>query len=220
MTAPFFTWDTLSEWGPYLRKGIPGTLLQCGEWWAYEFLAIAAGYLGTVELAAEIAIINLVGFVYMIPLGISFTASGLVGTKIGEGNIPQAKKNAIAIAMFDLTLILPVAIFVWSFQPFVASIFTDDEDIIATVQECIPVLGFYLILASLTGVMSGVIRTLGRQDQAAMASIFSYYCIGTPLAMSLAFKYDKGVKGLWIGFCVAISIRVIIMFFIIMCDSW
>ena len=68
--------------------------------------------------------------------------------------------------------------------------------------------------------MSGVIRTLGRQDQAAMASIFSYYCIGTPLAMTLAFKYDKSVRGLWIGFCVAISIRVIIMFFIIICDSW
>lgn len=83
LTAPFFTKDTLSDWGPYLRKGIPGTLLQCGEWWAYEFLAIAAGYLGTIELAAEIAIINLVGFIYMIPLGISFTASGLVGTKIG-----------------------------------------------------------------------------------------------------------------------------------------
>jgi len=68
--------------------------------------------------------------------------------------------------------------------------------------------------------MSGVIRTLGRQDQAAMASIFSYYLIGMPLALTLAFKYDKSVRGLWIGFCVAISIRVCFMFAIIMCDSW
>jgi len=82
------------------------------------------------------------------------------------------------------------------------------------------VLGFYIVMASLTGVMSGVVRSLGMQTQAALASIFAYYCIGIPIAMTLAFHYEKGVRGLWIGFCTAIAIRVCIMFTIIVKDNW
>mmetsp|Transcript_107060 Transcript_107060/g.148110 ORF Transcript_107060/g.148110 Transcript_107060/m.148110 type:complete len:147 (-) Transcript_107060:60-500(-) len=80
LTADYFSKDTFSDWKPFLKKGVPGTLLQCFEWWAFELLAIFAGYLGTNELAAEVAVINIIGLCYMIPLGIGFTASGLVGS--------------------------------------------------------------------------------------------------------------------------------------------
>lgn len=66
----------------------------------------------------------------MIPLGIGFTASGLVGSQIGDGNPQQAKRNALSIVVFDLTMVIPVAIFFWSSADFVSGIFTNDESII------------------------------------------------------------------------------------------
>ena len=60
--------------------------MLCFEWWCFEVLAIFAGMLSTEELAAQIAIINIIGLMYMIPLGVQFAASSLVGIEIGRGN--------------------------------------------------------------------------------------------------------------------------------------
>ena len=66
-------------WCDFLKLGVPGTLLQCFEWWCFEILAIFAGMLSNAELGAQVAIGNIMGLQYMIPLGISFAASSLVG---------------------------------------------------------------------------------------------------------------------------------------------
>lgn len=41
----------------YLRIGVPGMLMLCFEWWAFELLAIFTGLLGVNQLAAEVVII-------------------------------------------------------------------------------------------------------------------------------------------------------------------
>ena len=84
-TLTKFDTSVFSGWGEYLRIGIPGAFMLCFEWWAFELLAIFAGYMGVVSLAAEIVIINIVAFVFMMPLGISFAASSLTGNFIGQG---------------------------------------------------------------------------------------------------------------------------------------
>ena len=60
--------------------------MQCAEWWAFEFLAIFAGLLGTHQLAANVAVINIVGLLFMIPLGTQFAAAALVGEQFGANN--------------------------------------------------------------------------------------------------------------------------------------
>jgi len=38
-----FNWEGAKE---FLKLGVPGTMMQCAEWWAFELLAIFAGILG------------------------------------------------------------------------------------------------------------------------------------------------------------------------------
>ena len=45
-------------------------MMQCAEWWAFELLAIFAGILGKHQLTAQVAIINIIGLIYMIPFGV------------------------------------------------------------------------------------------------------------------------------------------------------
>jgi len=61
--------------------------MLCFEWWAFEVIAIFAGMMSVTDLAAQVVIINIIGLVYMIPLGIQYSASLLVGNQIGKGNI-------------------------------------------------------------------------------------------------------------------------------------
>mgnify|MGYP000904570346 CR=1 FL=1 len=43
----------------YLKIGVPGMLMLCFEWWAFELLAIFTGLLGVDQLATEVVIINI-----------------------------------------------------------------------------------------------------------------------------------------------------------------
>lgn len=69
-TAPFFTKETLKDWFEFLKIGVPSTAMQCFEWWAFEVIAVFAGVLGVTELSAQVVIVNIMGLVYMFPLGI------------------------------------------------------------------------------------------------------------------------------------------------------
>ena len=103
-----FNWEGCKE---FLRLGVPGTLMQCAEWWAFELLAIFAGMLGKHELAAQVAVINIIGLIFMVPLGIQFSASALVGGQVGAKNPTLAKKYAVAHVVYSvvfMTLIMTV----------------------------------------------------------------------------------------------------------------
>ena len=85
----------MSEICNYLRIGVPGMFMLCFEWWAFELLAIFSGLISITDLAAEVVIINMVAFIFMIPLGISYSASGLTGSSLGEGDIDTARRYAV-----------------------------------------------------------------------------------------------------------------------------
>jgi MATE family multidrug resistance protein len=76
--------------------------MVCFEWWAFELLAIYSGYFGISQLAAEVVIINRVSFLFMMPLGISFSASSLTGNCIGRRNIQMAKPFSSMATLFTI----------------------------------------------------------------------------------------------------------------------
>ena len=50
--------DTFKSLGPYMRLAIPGTMMLCLEWWAYEIITLMAGYISVNALAAEVVLLN------------------------------------------------------------------------------------------------------------------------------------------------------------------
>ena len=78
---------TFMNLGSFLKIGIPGALMLCFEWWVFELLAIFSGLMGVAPLAAEVIVINVVTFIFMIPLGTSYASSAFTGYFLGEGKI-------------------------------------------------------------------------------------------------------------------------------------
>lgn len=89
--------------------------MLCFEWWAFELLAIFSGLMGVAPLAAEVVVINIVTFIFMIPLGVSYAASALTGYFLGEGNIETAKKYALLTIVFNCLLTVIVIVILGSF---------------------------------------------------------------------------------------------------------
>jgi len=100
----FYDSSCYKELGAYLRIGVMGMLMLCFEWWAFELLAIFTGLIGVKDLAAEVVIINMVTFIFMLPLGISYAASALTGNFLGENKVKVAKTFAALTVLLDVIL--------------------------------------------------------------------------------------------------------------------
>jgi len=135
---------------------------MCIEWWAFEFIVIFAGILGVKELAAQVAIMNVNGFVFMFPLGVQFAASGLVGNQLGKGNQIQAKRFAAMCVGVMLAFTTSLSVMLNIFSEEIASVFTKDEDTIEIIVDCLPILSIFVLLDAVHGVQAGNVRALGR----------------------------------------------------------
>lgn len=114
-TRAIFDKTAFQHWRQYLKIGVPGAFMLCFEWWAFELLAIFSGYMGIAQLAAEVIIINMVGFVFMLPLGIATAASALTGNYIGSKKIGLAKKFANLSLVFNVILTIFVLLLIFLF---------------------------------------------------------------------------------------------------------
>jgi MATE family multidrug resistance protein len=110
--APIASAETFSDWLTFIKLGVPTTALMCLEWWAFEFIIMFAGVLGVTELAAQVAIMNVNGLVFMFSLGVQFAASGLVGNMLGKDNPEQAKRFAICCVVVAVSLVSSLALII------------------------------------------------------------------------------------------------------------
>ena len=71
-------------WGPFLRVAIPGALMICAEWWAWEVATFLSGLVSVTVLAAQTTLSNIM--LFMIPLFFAWGRSGFVILGIALGN--------------------------------------------------------------------------------------------------------------------------------------
>jgi MATE family multidrug resistance protein len=68
--------------------------------------------------------------------------------------------------------------------------------------------------------MQGIFRGAGRQHIAASTNAVAYYLFGMPLGAFLAFKWNMGVTGLWIGFGSGMAIAFVFLTIVLTKSSW
>ena len=67
------------------------------DWWYYDSMIFIAGFYGSHQQAAQIAIMNVASFFYRSAIGIAIASSTLVGNSIGSGEVEVAKKKCRVI---------------------------------------------------------------------------------------------------------------------------
>ena len=116
--------------------------MLCFEWWVFELLAIFSGLMSVEALAAEVCIVNIVTFIFMLPLGTAYAASALTGVFLGEMKVDQAKKYSRLTLLFIIFLTCIVILILALFKVPIANLFTHDP---ATVEIILDVLGMIIL---------------------------------------------------------------------------
>ncbi|KAF8652603.1 hypothetical protein AX16_004323 [Volvariella volvacea WC 439] len=192
----------------FLKLALPGILMVGTEWAAFELVALAAGLLGPVPLAAQSVIMTTDQILNTIPFGIGVAASTRVGNLIGSKSPLGAKRAAHTSALLSVIVGFVVMVIMIASKDVFGYLFSDDHAVVKLVSQVMPLVASFQVADGLAGSCGGVLRGQGRQHLGALFNIVAYYVLALPIGLTLAFhsRFHLGLQGLWIGQVVALFI--------------
>jgi len=190
----------------HLKIGLP-TALQIGvEIGAMSVLALLAGQLGMTVLAAHHVSIQIIAFIFMIPMGMSFAISIRVSQACGakdRENIFRICKSGMTFAIAWMSL---SAITLIGLHRYIPMIFTHDEAVIRVASGFLIIAGLFQIFDGMQCTAMGALRGLRDVNKPMIIVVAIYWLVEMPLAWILCFKTPLGGNGIWIGFVVGLGL--------------
>ncbi|GMP65976.1 hypothetical protein CsSME_00026535 [Camellia sinensis var. sinensis] len=190
-----------------LKLALPSAAMVCLEYWAFELLVLLAGLMPNSEITTSLIAmcVNTEAIAYMITYGLSAAASTRVSNELGAGNPDRAKLAMGVTLKLSIFLALTVVLALTFGHNIWAGFFSDSSTIIQKFASLTPFLVVSIIFDSFQGVLSGVARGCGWQHLAVYINLGTFYCIGMPIAILLAFKFKLYAQGLWLGLICGLS---------------
>ncbi|KAK3230367.1 hypothetical protein Dsin_002248 [Dipteronia sinensis] len=209
--------------GPLLRVAVPSCLGICLEWWWYEIVTVMAGYLDnpTLAVAATGILIQTTSMMYTLPMALAGCVSARVGNELGSGK-PYKAKLAATVAL-GCAFVIGIINVTWTviLRDRWASLFTKDDLVKALVASVLPIIGLCELGNCPQTTGCGILRGTARPVIGARINLGSFYFVGTPVAVGLAFGLNIGFSGLWFGLLSAqVACAVSILYVVLVRTDW
>jgi len=180
-----------------LRYGVPVGIQYLLEVWAFQFATLVAGDLGERELAAHSIVLNVASLTFMLPLGISFSASALVGSQLGAGRREEAQRIAWLALGFGAAVMVVCALGLVATRGLIPRLYTDDLGVVMLAASIFPIAGAFQVFDGVQVVGGAILRGMGDTRPAVAFNLVAYYLLALPLAIWLVFGRGGGLPELW-----------------------
>jgi MATE family multidrug resistance protein len=200
-----FAIDRTRMWA-LVRLGVPAAAQITLEVGVFATAGALAARITPMALAAHQIVLNLAGFVFMVPYGLNSAAAVRVGQAAGrhdERGVRLAGGAAIGLAI--VCALAFSAVFVVSPMPLLR-VFTSDATVLATGSTLLVIYACFQPFDSLQTVCTGALRGIGETRTPALVNFAGHWLVGLPVACVLCFGYGWGVIGLWIGLSVGMTV--------------
>jgi MATE family multidrug resistance protein len=195
-----------------LRIGLPTALQVTAEVGIFALVALLAGRLGTVDLAAHQLVITLASFTFTIALGISTAGSVRVGLAVGARD-QRATRLAGHATFIAAAMVMAVgALLFISLPTALARMLTNQTNVIDAARRLFFVAALFQLSDGLQAAGIGALRGAADTRFAFVSNIIGYWLVGFPVALLLGFKMGMGVVGLWWGFVAGLTVVAILVF--------
>lgn len=217
-----FTTAAFTDIFPVIKLSISSGVMICLEFWYNSILVLLAGYMknATIAISAFSICLNVSAFQLMICLGFLGASCVRVSNELGRGNAKATKFSIKVIVTISASLGVICWFLCLIFGRQISYFFTTSEEIAEEVSKLSVLLSFSLLLNSVQPVLSGVAVGAGLQSMVAYVNLGSYYLVGVPVGVVLAYVANLGVTGLWIGLLGGVAIQTIVLSFIIWRTDW
>lgn len=204
----------------YLKKAVPAAILFAADWIGIEALTFMSSYISEDSLAANVCLFNFITLIFMLPLGLSFASTTLVGNSIGAKDEEKAKRYTWAALLSGTILITITTILVYTYRYEIPYVYTPEPNIAILVTGLLEIYVCFSILDCIQIILHGVIKGLGKQQLASVIALIILYPINMPMAYMLAFKFGYGLFGLWYSYTVSIVLLTVSYSTILYMVNW
>ncbi|KFK35645.1 hypothetical protein AALP_AA4G017500 [Arabis alpina] len=221
-TRGFVSDDFASCVKQYFHYGVPSAAMLCLEWWLFELLILFSGLLPNPKLETSVLSICLTTSTlhYVIPAGVAAAVSTRVSNKLGAGNPQVARVSVLAGLCLWLVESAFFSTLLFTCKNIVGYAFSNSKEVVDYVADLSPFLCLSFILDGFTAVLNGVARGSGWQHIGAWNNVVSYYLVGAPVGLYLAFIRGFHGKGLWCGVVVGSAVQATILAIVTASMNW
>ncbi|PYF09748.1 MATE family multidrug resistance protein [Rhodobacter viridis] len=200
-------WEALVS---VVRLGLPAGLTHLSEAGLFQASALMMGWIGTVQLAAHGIALELASLTFMIHMGLSNAATVRAGHAFGAGEPARLRAGAKAAVLMSAVfagvtiaafLLLPqtlIGLFLDRTKPEAAEILVFGAQLLA-------VAGLFQLFDAAQVMALGLLRGVHDTRVPMVIATISYWLIGVPASYILAFRFDLGGIGLWLGLVIGLA---------------
>ncbi|HYD47522.1 MAG TPA: MATE family efflux transporter [Terriglobales bacterium] len=181
------------------RLGFPAALQITLEVGVFALATALAGRLGATPLAAHHIVLSIAGLTFMMPLGLSSASAVRVGHQLGMGERVLATHSGWTAIAIGIALMATSGVVLTLAPGPILSVFTNDEQVIATASSLIFIAALFQIFDGIQVVATGVLRGTGETRIPMISNLFGHWIVGLPTGYGLCFWAGWGVIGLWVG---------------------
>jgi MATE family multidrug resistance protein len=192
------------------RLGLPIGMTMIFEGMLFNSMTLVMGHFGTAALAAHQIAMNAPSITFMVPLGIGMAATVRVGLAIGAGDRAGARQAGLAAFAISSALMVVCSIVIGLFGRQIAGLYLGGQS--ARAMAVVGLTAVFLRAAAAFQVFDAI-QVVGAQalrglKDARMPMLLaggSYWLIGAPTCLILAFGLHLQGLGIWIGFVVSLA---------------
>ncbi|MBI9072190.1 MAG: MATE family efflux transporter [Melioribacteraceae bacterium] len=195
---------------PIIRKlinlGVPSGFTAFFEVFAFSFSSIMMGWISSNALAAHQIGISFASISFMIILGISAASTIRVGTAMGKKDFDSLKPIGFSSIMFSSILMSSFGIIFIAFRNYLPWLFVVDTEVIEIAASLLVIAAFFQISDGVQAVGLGLLRGITDVKIPMIATFIAYWVISLPVGYIIAFKYEMGAIGIWIGLLLGLTL--------------
>lgn len=179
--------------------GLPSALQLVAEIGLFSMVMLMAGWLGEVTLAAHHIAVNYAGFIFMIPLGMSFAITIRVGDALGRGDVAAASRISWSGVGTGVGLMAVCAGLTFFFRNSIPLVFVADP---AVVKAAAAMLGVAVVFQMFDGAQVcciGALRGMADVKIPTIMAFAGYWVVSLPVAYYCGIVWREDGVGLWFG---------------------
>lgn len=172
---------------------------------AFSLGAIMLGWISKESLAGHQVAIGMAAMTYMISFGLASGTTIRVSHAYGEQNKNELRHAIFASLHIVIAFMALMGVLFVVLRNHLPLLFTSDPEVIRVAAGLLIVGAFFQIFDGMQVVLLGALRGMADVKIPMFIAFFCYIVVSLPISYLLAFTFNIGSPGVWIGFVFGLS---------------
>jgi len=195
----YFKGIEMEKFKEILKMGVPMGLSIFFETSMFAVVTILISRFNITTIAAYQSALNIVSFLYMIPMSISMALTVLVGFEFGAGRLKDARTYSWLGISLSAVIALVAGMFVVLFRYNIAGFYSNEAAVITLTGKFLIYALFFMISDAIQVTTVAALRGYKDVNIAFIITLISYWFVCLPVGYVLSYYTSFGATGFWIG---------------------